>query len=42
MKDYVVDVAVIWQFMDYMTVDDTYTLYVKRMDCSGLHKYRYR
>jgi hypothetical protein len=38
----VADVVVICQLMDDVAVDDVDTLHVKRMDCSGSHKYRYR
>jgi hypothetical protein len=33
---YVADVVMIWQ------LEDVDTLHVKRMDCSGSHKYSYR
>jgi hypothetical protein len=36
------DVVVIWQLKDDVTIDDVDTLHVKRMDCSESHKYRYR
>jgi hypothetical protein len=42
MEDYVMDVVVIWQLKDDVTIDDVDTLHVKRMDCSESHKYRYR
>jgi hypothetical protein len=42
MEDYVTDIVVIWQLEYDVTVDDVDTLHVKRMDCSGSHKYRYR
>jgi hypothetical protein len=41
MKDYVTDVVVIWQLEDDVSVDDVYTLHIKRMDYNGSHKYRY-
>jgi hypothetical protein len=43
MQNYVTDdVVVIWHLEDDVAVYDVDTLHVKRMDCSGSHKYRYR
>jgi hypothetical protein len=37
MKDYVIDVVVIWQLED-----DVNTLHVNRMNCTKSYKYSYR
>jgi hypothetical protein len=38
----VADVVTICHLEDDVTVDHVDTLHIKRMDCSGSHKYRYR
>jgi hypothetical protein len=43
MQDYVADdVVMIWHLEDDVAVDDADILYVKRMNFSRSHKYRYR
>jgi hypothetical protein len=38
----VAHIVVIWQLEVDLVVDDVDIIHVKRMDCSGSHKYRYR